>query len=308
MLFEIGLLVITHLVVPAVFLVGLWQSKAKSKMDWAINLLMVALFILHIFLAGRWDWLSYYCRFLLMFLFFVVAGKSFIRAKSLPPYPPRKLKSYLNLGLNSLVAVLFIAILSSYIPSGYFFNGDPIQLSFPIKNGIYYVGHGGNNLIINYHNPSVTQRYALDIVKLNAVGTRAKGLYPQKMTDYKIFGETLYSPCDGTISQLVNDLPNLVPGIRDQQNPAGNHILLKCEGADIVMAHLLSGSITSKVGALVQAGDAIAKVGNSGNTSEPHLHIHARRTTADRSILEGEGIPMTFNNRFLVRNSLISSN
>jgi hypothetical protein len=88
--------------------------------------------------------------------------------------------------------------------SRYTFNEPPIQLFFPLKKGIYYVGQGGNSPAINYHNASLAQRYALDIVKLNVFGTRANGFQMQlaqsgtpkeSLTNYVIFGEILYSPC-----------------------------------------------------------------------------------------------------------------
>ncbi|MBD2463427.1 M23 family metallopeptidase [Oscillatoria sp. FACHB-1407] len=168
----------------------------------------------------------------------------------------------------------------------------------------YYVAHGGNSPAINYHNVNPTQQYALDVVKLNALGTRANGLYPRSLTNYAIWGEPLYSPCNGTIRETRNDLPDLIPPQTDSQNPAGNHILIQCRGADILMAHLQRGSLMVQTGETVKVGQAIAKVGNSGNTSEPHLHIHARRENTGPSLLEGEGIPITFDGRFLVRNSL----
>lgn len=307
MLFEIGLLIVTHLVIPSAFLIWLWRGEDRSKLDWLINLLVVALYSVHIFLIGRWDWLSYYLRFVLAILFFVAALKSFIKAKSLPLYPPRKFKNYLTLGINGLVIVLLLTVLSSYIPQGYSFNSEPVRLSFPLKNGTYYVGQGGNSPAINYHNDNPAQRYALDIMKLNILGARANGLYPRSLTNYAIFGETLYSPCDGTISNTANDLPNLIPPASDRQNPAGNHILLKCKGADIIMAHLQRGSLTVREGEAVSVGQAIAKIGNSGNTSEPHLHIHARKENKGKSLLDGEGMPITFDSKFLARNSLFLS-
>ncbi len=47
----------------------------------------------------------------------------------------------------------------------------------------------------------------------------------------------------------------------------------------------------------VQTGKRIGLVGNSGNTSEPHVHIHAEK--------DGKGVPIEFNGSFPVRNSLI---
>ncbi|WP_260412143.1 M23 family metallopeptidase [Alkalihalobacillus sp. TS-13] len=51
------------------------------------------------------------------------------------------------------------------------------------------------------------------------------------------------------------------------------------------------------VGGFVKKGEEIGLVGNSGNTSEPHIHIHAGK--------DGKGVPIRFNGRFLVRNSLV---
>ena len=59
----------------------------------------------------------------------------------------------------------------------------------------------------------------------------------------------------------------------------------------------MQGSVAVDGGSVINQGVPIGEVGNSGNTSEPHLHIHA--------IQNGSGIPITFNGRFLVRNSLI---
>ncbi len=313
MFFEIGLLITTHLILPFIFLIWLWQVEEQSKLDWLVKLLIVTLYSVHIFLSGRWDWLGYYLRFLLIILFVIAVYRSFIKAKSLPFYPPQKFKNHLALGINSFVIVVFLVIMSSYIPQGYLFPGKPVQLSFPLKHGTYYIGQGGNSPTINYHNTNPTQRYALDIVKLNVLGNRANGLYPRSLTHYAIFGETLYSPCAGTIGDTVNDLPDFLPPTRDspverlrqRQKPAGNHILLKCKEADVLMAHLQRGSIKIQEGESVTVGQAIANIGNSGNTTEPHLHIHARKENTGKSVLEGEGLPIIFDGNFLVRNSIL---
>ena len=128
-----------------------------------------------------------------------------------------------------MVIVFLLFSLSSHIPQGYFFNGESVQLAFPLKQGTYYVAHGGNSPAINYHNANPTQQYALDIVKLNALGTRANGFYPRSPTNYAIWGEPLYSPCSGTIRETTNDLPDLIPPQSDSQNPTGNHILIQCD-------------------------------------------------------------------------------
>lgn len=72
----------------------------------------------------------------------------------------------------------------------------------------------------------------------------------------------------------------------------------------MVLAHMMEGSIAVTEGQTVDEGQPLGRLGNSGNTSEPHLHIHAWRTGSG-SMLEGEGVPIRFDGRFLVRNSLV---
>jgi hypothetical protein len=304
MLLSIGLLLASQILIPALFLIWLWKGKQSSKLNWLSNLLVVTLWSSYIFLVGWWNWFSYYLRFVLVILLILAAFKSYTQARFLPAYPRKSFRTYFSLGVSSL-AIIGFAWLNILAIQGYFFSDDPVHLAFPLRNGTYYVGHGGNSPTINYHNISRAQKYALDIVKLNYLGTRANGIYPTNLTKYMIFEDTLYSPCDGTIEIAQDGLPDLTPPEMDQENLAGNHILMQCEAVDVLMAHLLNGSVSVQEGESVQTGQAIAKIGNSGNTSEPHLHIHARKAGTATSILDGEGVPMLFNDRFLVRNSLV---
>jgi murein DD-endopeptidase MepM/ murein hydrolase activator NlpD len=52
----------------------------------------------------------------------------------------------------------------------------------------------------------------------------------------------------------------------------------------------------------VKQGDPLGQVGNSGNSSQPHLHLHAERGGEPGEILVGEAVPITLGGRFLVRN------
>ncbi len=296
---------INHVVIPIIFLVWLWRRTEKSKLEWLLYVLLVVFYSIHIVLSGRWDIFGYPLRFVLAIALIVTVGRSLVKARLLPLYPPRKLSSYSSLGLSSLIALLFLGILITYIPNGYAFSGESVSLAFPLRNGTYYVGHGGNSPVLNHHHGDPAQMYALDIVKLNRLGIRANGLYPSSLTSYAIYEDTLYSPCNGTVTDTVDRLPDLIPPERDRENLAGNYILVQCQGADVVLAHLQPGSLAVQSGENIQVGQAIARIGNSGNTSEPHLHIHARKANTETSLLEGEGLPMTFDGRFLVRNSLV---
>jgi Peptidase family M23 len=304
LLMVIGSIVVSHIILPCIFLIWLWRGKEYSKLAWLSKLLVVVFYCSYIFLVGRWDWLSYYLRFVLIVLLFLSVFKSYVEVKFLAFYPTKSFKPYLSLCVNFLVLIVF-AFFNILALQGYFFADNSVQLSFPLHNGTYYVGHGGNNPVINYHNTSRAQKYALDVVKLNFFGTRATGIYPKELTKYEIFGDTLYSPCNGTVKTVQDRLPDLIPPEMDQKNLAGNYILIKCKNAEVLIAHILNGSITVKIGEIVKIDQSIAKVGNSGNTNEPHLHIHALKINSGTSILNGKGIPIVFEGRFLVRNSLI---
>lgn len=64
-----------------------------------------------------------------------------------------------------------------------------------------------------------------------------------------------------------------------------NSVTISCEGNMIVkMSHFNRNSITVKVDDSVEKGDFLGKIGNSGNSSEPHLHIQANDTNSGKSI------------------------
>lgn len=102
----------------------------------------------------------------------------------------------------------------------------------------------------------------------------------------------------------VDGLPDHDPPATDTVNLAGNHVVIECQSVAVALAHLQSGSVAVGAGDAVTTGQPVGLVGNSGNTSEPHLHIHAVRASSG-SILEGEGVPLLFEERFPVRNTLL---
>ncbi|WP_083800704.1 M23 family metallopeptidase [Rhodobacter ferrooxidans] len=62
----------------------------------------------------------------------------------------------------------------------------------------------------------------------------------------------------------------------DERYPAGNHVLLRCGDRGILLAHFRQGSLQVAVGDTLATGRPIGEVGNSGESSEPHLHMHAQ--------------------------------
>jgi murein DD-endopeptidase MepM/ murein hydrolase activator NlpD len=83
----------------------------------------------------------------------------------------------------------------------------------------------------------------------------------------------------------------------------GNHVLLRCGPADILLAHMMRGSLIVTPGDAVQEGDLLGRVGNSGNSSAPHLHFHAQRRGTPEAPFSGTPLPMRFDGKFPVRGS-----
>ena len=80
-------------------------------------------------------------------------------------------------------------------------------------------------------------------------------------------------------------------------------MILRCADADILLGHFRKGSVRVRVGQSLATGDSIAQVGNSGNTSEPHLHINAQLPGTATAPFAGAPIPIRIERQYLVRNN-----
>lgn len=290
--------VITLIALPAVFIFLLWRANFNSKLEWILDAAVTILLISWITQSGNWGWISYYLRFLWPILLLASLYVSWKKTRHLP----MKIKFTDNQKITVGVYIVLILIFGFYnigTIKSYTVNEEAIELTFPLKNGTYYVGQGGNHAQMNYHQVAPPQKYALDIVKINTFGARAKGLYPKSLEKYYIYGDELLSPCTGEIVEVRNDATDFTPPEMDDVYAEGNYVEIICDEYDahIYMAHMQKGSITVQKGDRVEVEQLIGLVGNSGNTTEPHLHIHAEHN--------GEGVPITFDGKFLVRNSLV---
>ncbi len=185
---------------------------------------------------------------------------------------------------------------------------EGIEISPPLGSGVYFVGQGGGSSEVNHHFPVECQRFALDILRLNWLAMRAWGLFPRQVGRYAIYGTRVLCPVAGVVTAVEDGLEDVEPLTqRDTEHIAGNHIVIRCAARSdtfVGLAHLLAGSIQVRVGEAVSAGQLLARVGNSGNTTEPHLHIHAKIGGEPDSMLDGVGVPLKIHGRFLMRNDL----
>lgn len=159
-------------------------------------------------------------------------------------------------------------------------------------DGQWKVFWGGRTLEQNYHAESPDQRFAYDFVReIDGSSHSGDGA---TLEDYHCWGEPILAPAPATVVAAVDVLPDQPIGTTNPQAPAGNHVMLDLgRGEYALLAHFQQGSLQVAQGDEVAAGDVLGRCGNSGNTSEPHLHFHLQ----DAPVFgQGSGLPAFFNN------------
>ena len=162
--------------------------------------------------------------------------------------------------------------------------------------GEWLVYNGGVTPADSHSWDVLTQRYAYDFVIADAALRRHSG-DGRALTDYFCYGRDVIAPADGeiiTVRDGVRDTPHPGSGWIDFLSPdfRGNFVIIKhAEGEYSFLAHLIPGSIVVRVGQRVQRGQIIGRCGNSGHSTEPHLHFHLQ----DRpSFWLAAGLPLKF--------------
>ncbi|GAB2873983.1 M23 family metallopeptidase [Streptomyces deserti] len=140
------------------------------------------------------------------------------------------------------------------------------------------------------------QTFAIDILAEPEPGARPgfRWLWPlaRRSSAFPAFGAPILAVADGTVVRAADrqrdhlsrtSLPGLLylmlveGSVREMggvRRILGNHVVLDLgDGTHALYAHLRRGSLTVREGDRVRAGQVIAHCGNSGNSSEPHLHF-----------------------------------
>jgi hypothetical protein len=171
-----------------------------------------------------------------------------------------------------------------------------ISIGLPVKGGCWYMCDGAcpKNSHRNHTTPLKTrydssqdgyklgyinQRLAVDFEKVGENGLLYKN-DGYKNDDHFCYKENVYAVADGIVIGVVDSLPDMPnpPIIEKFENPTdftGNLVLQNIgDGVVASYAHLLALSIKVTVGDTLKKGELIGKIGNSGNSTMPHLHFH----------------------------------
>lgn len=185
---------------------------------------------------------------------------------------------------------------------------SPIVVSAPLR-GDWIAGDSVNNrrdaahrraVLVDNGHAWLAQRYAIDWVQYQTVdGVRTTWKGPEARNDsYFCYDQPIYSVAPGKVVEATDGLPENVPHSGkyaipiDFNNAAGNHVVVEIAPSRYVLyAHMRPGTLSVKVGDVVKAGDLLGRVGNTGSSTEPHLHMHI---DDQPSFLAGNGVPYEF--------------
>ena len=171
------------------------------------------------------------------------------------------------------------------------------KLDLPFK-GRWLVFWGGDTKELNQHHDVPNQRFAFDLHGADADGKTHKG-EGRANEDYFAFGREILAPADGIVTDVINGVRDNVPGSMNPYSALGNAVFIQHKEYEVsVLAHFKLDSIKVKAGDKVRKGQVIGLCGNSGNSSEPHLHYHLQNTPI---IQDGTGIKCCFQNVTVIK-------
>jgi hypothetical protein len=155
--------------------------------------------------------------------------------------------------------------------------------------------------------------YDMAVVAYDGQNDTWNGLLPggsnAKNEDHRVWGKPVYAMADGTVQSWANDKPTNPNPPSDLSPPdpvEGNHFYIQHGPELMLYAHLQQGTLNNDLmapEAPVKAGDFLGLAGNSGNSSGPHLHIHAITGTLP---WQGPPIPITFRDSWVIDRAVVS--
>ena len=188
-----------------------------------------------------------------------------------------------------------------------------VSLAYPFR-GDWLVQNSPANRVPSHGTWLFATSHAIDFVPVDADGrsarfTPASMLRPEPPERFVGFGRSVLAPVSGTVVAAhdgepdhgaYRGLPSIGYALTQRRRAArgwvglaGNHVVIAIDerGPFVALCHLRSTSVGVRVGRRVSVGDRIGECGNSGNSTEPHLHVQVVDTLA---IERANGLPLTF--------------
>ena len=184
---------------------------------------------------------------------------------------------------------------------------EPLVLRPPLGEGIWLAGNGPSNTSVHRRavialngRAYIAQRFATDWMLVGANGNTFHDSRARN-ENFWDFGQPVMAVAAGEVTEVVDNIPDHLPDQPPEitlQNVAGNHVILRvAPGIYAMFAHLKQGSIHVQLHQQVKSGEVLGELGDSGNTTAPHLHF---QLMDGNSPLAAEGIPYVFEKfRFL---------
>lgn len=146
------------------------------------------------------------------------------------------------------------------------------NLILPFK-GTLMVSNGGRTQETNSHNRP-TDKGPQNMIYAYDFRTETSG-NEKTLEDFLVFGREVLAPGNGTIIQVIDGALDVQLGERDRNVGIGNAVMIDHQNDEYsLLCHFKYNTIRVKVGDRVKQGESIALCGNSGNTSQPHIHFH----------------------------------
>jgi len=188
---------------------------------------------------------------------------------------------------------------------------EPFVLAFPFA-GRWLVQNSPATRVPSHGTALFGSSHAIDFVPVDAEGRSARRGFrsvfgTEGPEEFVGFGRAILAPVTGEIVHVHDGEEDhaarrsagaliayaLTQPARVRKGApaiAGNHVVIRAGGALVLLAHLRAGSAAPMVGDVVRAGEQIGECGNSGNSTEPHLHLQVSESIGPN----GRGMPLAF--------------
>lgn len=210
-----------------------------------------------------------------------------------------------SLGLFAVGMILYVRLGTP--------RGDPIDLDVPF-DGRWEVAHSPTSKVPSHGIHAWSQTHAIDLTYHPEDGSKPEFAplpVARRPEDFPGFGRPLRAPLEGEVVKTTSIMRDhwsrtsplglaylVAESTRELLGPPGvlgNHVVIRADdGVCVLMAHLQQGSLEVSEGDRVETGQIVARCGNSGNSTEPHVHLQAM----DRpSTWVAAGLPIRFEGR-----------